>query len=167
MFYQKITYLLSFLIIISFSSCEDKKPRKRIKKKIQPKTEIQKTPEQIQVEKQRNQMKALLFGSGAKFEFKETIWDFGTITEGKKISKIFTFKNTGKKPLIIRDARGSCGCTTAQYDHKPIAPGSEGRITVFFDSSGRSNNQNKQVTITANTQPGKTILRLKGFVNNK
>jgi hypothetical protein len=40
--------------------------------------------------------------------------NFGTITEGEKVSYAFKFKNTGKKDLVISSAKGSCGCTVAE-----------------------------------------------------
>jgi len=38
-------------------------------------------------------------------------FDFGTVTEGEIVSHTFSFTNTGSEPLIISDAKGSCGCT--------------------------------------------------------
>src|SRR6266446_6963058 len=40
----------------------------------------------------------------------ETI-DFGTIEYNSDGTREFKFKNTGKEPLIIQSATGSCGCT--------------------------------------------------------
>ena len=40
----------------------------------------------------------------------ETI-DYGNIEVGSDRIREFKFKNTGKSPLIIQNARGSCGCT--------------------------------------------------------
>lgn len=100
----------------------------------------------------------------AKFEFAESVWDFGNITSGEVVENIFKFKNTGTEPLIISNAKGSCGCTAPAWPKEPIAPGESGEIKVVFNSRGKSNKQNKTVTITANTTPNQTRLRVTGNV---
>lgn len=82
--------------------------------------------------------------------FKDEVFDFGTIKEGEKASKVFTFKNTGDKPLIIENAQGSCGCTVPKFPKEPIAPGATGEINVEFNSEGKKGQQEKYVTIKAN-----------------
>ena len=37
--------------------------------------------------------------------------DFGNVKQDTKNKYVFTFTNTGKEPLIIESATGSCGCT--------------------------------------------------------
>ena len=101
----------------------------------------------------------------AKISFEEETYDFGTITEGKTIEHTFKFTNTGKAPLIISNARSTCGCTVPKWSKKPIPPGEEGEIRVRFDSKGKKNAQNKPVTITANTYPNTSRVFLKGVVN--
>ena len=49
--------------------------------------------------------------------------DFGTITEGSTVKTVVTFTNTGKKPLIISNCSGSCGCTVPVCPKEPIPPG--------------------------------------------
>lgn len=100
----------------------------------------------------------------AKFEFTESVWDFGTIKSGDVVNHIFKFKNTGTEPLIISNAKGSCGCTAPEWPKEPIAPGESGEMKVVFNSRGKSNKQNKTVTITANTTPNQTRLRVTGNV---
>jgi len=70
----------------------------------------------------------------------------------------------GEAPLIIADAQGSCGCTVPVYSKAPIAIGQEGEIKVRFDSKGKPGIQNKTVTITANTYPKTSRLRIKANV---
>lgn len=97
-------------------------------------------------------------------EFQKNIHDFGTIKQGEKVSFSFKFKNTGKADLIIASASGSCGCTVPNFPKQPIAPGKEGVIDVTFDSSGKSGQQNKQVTVVANTIPNTTVLTVAGMI---
>lgn len=103
-------------------------------------------------------------GDVAKFEFEKDVHDFGEIMQGEKVAYSFKFKNTGNADLVITSARGSCGCTVPEYPKDPIAPGKEGKIDVIFDSTGKSGQQNKKVTIVANTLPSTTVLAINGNV---
>lgn len=96
--------------------------------------------------------------------FQETSFDFGTVEEGEKVNHTFKFKNTGDKPLIISNARGSCGCTVPQWPKEPIPPGEEGKIKVEFNSKGKKGKQTKFVTLTANTDPAETKLSVSSEV---
>jgi len=85
-------------------------------------------------------------------EFTETNHKFGTIKEGEVVTHSFHFKNTGTNPLLITKAIASCGCTVPSYPKEPIAPGSEGDITVEFNSANREGHQQKNVMIYSNAQ---------------
>ena len=85
--------------------------------------------------------------------FIETNHDFGTITQGEKVSHVFKFKNSGTNPLEITQAQPSCGCTIPQWTEDPIEPGKEGFIQVMFNSEGREGKQHKTVTVVSNTTP--------------
>jgi len=100
----------------------------------------------------------------AKMDFEETVHDFGNVLEGKQVSHVFKFKNTGKVPLLISDAKATCGCTVPSYPKDPIAPGKSGEISVKFNTSGKKNDQSKPVTLVANTFPQKTVLTMRGYV---
>ncbi|HUR10421.1 MAG TPA: DUF1573 domain-containing protein [Flavitalea sp.] len=78
--------------------------------------------------------------------------NLGKIAEGQVLQIHFRFKNTGDKPLIIKNVRPSCGCTVADFPKEPIAPGQEGEITGSFDSKGRSDLQSKEIFVEANTK---------------
>jgi hypothetical protein len=99
-----------------------------------------------------------------KFEFATMDHDFGTIKEGDVVEYTYSFKNTGEAPLIIQGAQGSCGCTVPDWTKQPIAPGATGYVKAKFDSKGKTNIQNKTVTVTANTWPKQTVLRFKAMV---
>jgi len=100
----------------------------------------------------------------AKMEFEETVYDFGTVKKGKKVTHTYEFKNTGKVPLVITDARGNCGCTVPTFPKQPIEPGKEGKIKVVFDSTNFEDRIGKKITITANTYPNLTKLMIKGNI---
>jgi len=106
-------------------------------------------------------------GPTTTVEFTESVFDFGTIDEGEKVSHVYKFKNTGTEPLIIKDAKGSCGCTVPQWPKEPIGVGETGEMLVEFNSKGKSGSQNKRVTITANTNPAQSFINIKGEVLKK
>jgi hypothetical protein len=97
-------------------------------------------------------------------EFEEEVMDFGEISQGEKVKRIYKFTNVGKSDLIISDAKGSCGCTVPRWPKQPIKPGQQGDIEVVFDSNGKQGRQHKTVTLIANTKPNTTIIALKGDV---
>jgi hypothetical protein len=96
--------------------------------------------------------------------FEVTEHDFGTIKEGDKVSYTYKIKNTGEAPLIIQDAKPSCGCTAPDWTKVPIPVGGEGYVKAEFDSKGKPNLQNKTITVTANTWPKQTTLKFKALV---
>ena len=101
------------------------------------------------------------------FSFVEENHDFGEIVEGTIAEYDFEFTNTGDSPLIITNAQGSCGCTVPNPPKEPIAPGEVGKIHVSFNSNGRVGNQQKTVTLNANTIPNTKVLRISAQVTPK
>lgn len=81
-----------------------------------------------------------------------TTQDLGKIKEGSIVEISWKFKNTGDKPLIISDARGTCGCTIADKPNEPVAPGQEGTIKARFNSQGQGPEAHKTVSVDANTK---------------
>jgi hypothetical protein len=110
---------------------------------------------------------------GPKIEFNKEVHDYGNIKYGGEPNCIFEFKNTGNEPLIITNAKGSCGCTVPDWPKEPIAPGATGFIKVKYDTN-RPGPINKSVTISTNISTGKdaegnntyqdTVIRIKGEV---
>ena len=97
-------------------------------------------------------------------KFEKDTHDFGKIVTGSKVTYEFKFTNTGKSPLIIKDAIASCGCTKPEWPSTPVKPGESGAIKVTFDSRGKMGLQDKQITITANTNPAQNLVHLIGEV---
>lgn len=95
--------------------------------------------------------------------FDDSQFDFGNIEKGKKVEHEFTFTNTGKAPLVIVDAKSTCGCTVPKYSEEPVQPGEKGSLLVTYNGSG-TNAVTKTVTIKANTEKGKETVRIKAFV---
>lgn len=101
-------------------------------------------------------------GPEIKFEVEE--YNYGTIKQGDKVTYDFVFTNTGKEPLIITAAQGSCGCTVPEWPKEPIAKGGKGTIHVEFNSAGKMGMQDKTVTITSNSKSGQKVLHIKGNI---
>ncbi len=103
-------------------------------------------------------------GSGPEIEFEKEVHDFGNMKQYGDASTEFTFTNTGTEPLIISNARGSCGCTVPSWPKTPIKPGESAAIKVKYDSK-RIGPINKSVTITSNASNEPTkVIRIKGMI---
>ena len=102
--------------------------------------------------------------NGAQISLDKETHDYGTIKNGANGTCTFEFKNTGNAPLILSNAKGSCGCTVPTWPKEPIAPGATGVISVKYDTK-RQGAINKSVTITSNAtnEPNK-VIRIKGNV---
>ena len=98
-------------------------------------------------------------------EFEQDVFNFGTISQGEKVKNVFVFTNTGDVPLIISNAKGSCGCTVPEWPREPIMPGESEQLIAVFDSKGKRGATMKKITITANTEPANTFLSLKGTID--
>ena len=97
--------------------------------------------------------------------FEETSHNFGTIAEdGGKVSHVFNFTNTGDATLVISNVRASCGCTTPSWPKEHVEPGKTASISVTYNPLGRPGAFTKTVTITANTEPEATMVKITGEV---
>jgi hypothetical protein len=106
-------------------------------------------------------------GPTTTISFGEDRHNFGKVKDGEKVTHTFKFRNAGNEPLILSDARSTCGCTVPTWPREPIAPGKTGEITVVFDATGKVGGQSKRVTIVANTTPPETFIYLEGEVEAK
>jgi len=102
---------------------------------------------------------------GAKIEFETETIDYGTIAHNADGNREFKFTNTGNSPLVISNAKGSCGCTVPTWPKEAIAPGASAVITVKY-ATNRVGAFSKSVTLTSNAVNSPTkIIRIKGTVN--
>jgi len=109
-------------------------------------------------------LNAQAVAGGPVIEFDKDVHDYGTIEQHGNGVCEFTLTNTGNEPLIISQAKGSCGCTVPSYDKEPIMPGATSTIKVKYDTK-RVGPINKSVTITSNASNAPTkVLRIKGTV---
>jgi hypothetical protein len=105
--------------------------------------------------------------SGAKLELKngDTI-DYGTTSkEDDNGVRFFEFTNTGNAPLIITEAKSTCGCTVPSWPKEPIAPGKTGKIEVKYNMNPGPIRKTITVQSNAVNYPGGTVaLKIKGEV---
>ena len=152
------TYKNFFIILFSiffmgliFTSC-DSDPSKKVKE------------ENLKAVQEKALQK--LESSEITFDFDN--YNYGEVVDGDIVEVDFNFTNTGNSDLIIFDASASCGCTVPEYPkNKNIKPGEGGNIKVMFDTSNKPGKQVKSVTLSTNTNSGKKIIRINGFVLNK
>jgi hypothetical protein len=103
---------------------------------------------------------------GAVMVFEALEIDFGTIEQDSDPFRIFKFKNEGNEPLLITNARGSCGCTVPSYSKAPVSAGNTSEIKVRYDTH-RLGQFRKRVTLTTNTGGEPIVLTIKGLVQPK
>ena len=162
----KITFILSIAVLVF--SCSNKELESRIAKlegkiaQLETKNGVRTTPA---APTSSQQLKVKPEGPLPAFKFSEESFDFGNITEGDVVDHVFSFVNEGEAPLIISSATASCGCTVPVWPKTPIAPGEQGEIKVQFNSRSKPGVQNKTVTVTANTYPKVTRLKIKANVS--
>lgn len=105
------------------------------------------------------------FLSAQEIELSESTVDLGNVKLGGKAIATVQVKNTGNKPLIISEAKASCGCTVPKYPKEPIAPGKSAEMTVEYTTTSKAGAFNKTVTISSNAvTEGRKIFRIKGVV---
>jgi len=87
-------------------------------------------------------------GPLTSIKFADDLHDFGKIKQNSTENKYtFIFTNTGDKPLIIENAKGSCGCTVPQWPKEPIPPGETGEILVDYKPGKQKGTQRKTVLL--------------------
>ncbi|MCH7535674.1 MAG: DUF1573 domain-containing protein [Bacteroidetes bacterium] len=101
--------------------------------------------------------------NAAVMDFESETIDYGTIKQGSDPYREFKFTNTGKEPLIITKAKGSCGCTIPEWPKEPINPGESSVIRVRYDTK-RVGVFTKSVTISSNAKTPSKVIKIKGKV---
>jgi hypothetical protein len=162
---MKTRLILLMVIAVALTACKDKDAEKKIAalearlQELEGKKSLPTQAEAAPEEKPEGPLPAMTFET--------TDHDFGTIKEGDKVSYTYVLKNTGEAPLIIQEAKPSCGCTVPEWTKTSIPVGGEGFVKAEFDSNGKPNLQNKTITVIANTWPKQTTLKFKAMVTPK
>ena len=88
-------------------------------------------------------------GEGPVMTFESMVVDYGTIEQNAEPLRKLKFTNTGNSPLVIQNARGSCGCTVPTWPKKPIMPGEASELEIRY-ATNRIGKFSKTVTLTTN-----------------
>lgn len=100
--------------------------------------------------------------------FDADLIDYGKIEQNSNGTRVFTFTNTGTKPLIIENVIAGCSCSIASYSDKPILPNERGEIAVTYDTK-RMGKFTKQFTVRTNAENadkfGEYLLKITGEVS--
>jgi hypothetical protein len=120
------------------------------------------------VEKEEQRLAKEALANMTTMSFDKMSHDYGKVIADTDNKTVFRVKNTGKKPLIIEKVSASCGCTTPSKPEKPIPPGKSDEITVVFHpKETQLGQQNKTVTVIANTNPKMEVLSISAMVEKK
>ncbi|MFT4660600.1 MAG: hypothetical protein ACI8XB_000868 [Patiriisocius sp.] len=102
--------------------------------------------------------------NGPQISLDKDVHDYGEIEKGGEPYCEFLITNDGNEPLIISNAKGSCGCTVPEWSKEPILPGESSIMKVKYDTK-RVGPINKSVTVNTNAVNSPTkVLRIKGKV---
>jgi hypothetical protein len=104
--------------------------------------------------------------NAAEITFEKEVHDFGTLPYNGDGSYDFKFTNTGKEPLVISNARGSCGCTVPKWPKEPVLKGQSSVINVHYDTK-RPGPFTKTVTISSNAKTAERVITIKGVVESQ
>ena len=120
----------------------------------------------VEKEEQRERQEAQ--ANMTTMSFDKMSHDYGIVPADSDNMTTFRVTNTGKKPLVIEKVSASCGCTTPSKPEKPIPPGKSDEITVVFHpKETQLGQQNKTVTVIANTDPKMEVLSISAMVEKK
>jgi len=144
---KKVILGLSALCMVAFTSCKEDASSKVKSENVSQAAE-----------------RDAVSGDFPVLTFDKSEHDFGEILNGTPVETVFAYTNTGKAPLVISDIKSSCGCTVPQdWSKEPLAPGASAKFTVKFNGKG-ANKISKAVTVTANTESGKEVVKISAFI---
>ena len=168
---MKITYF--FISILLLASCGSENSSKTDGKLVSTvvandENEAELKKELSEVEKEEKERLENEASNITTMSFDKIEHDFGKVKVDTDNKTVFYVTNTGKKPLIIEGVSASCGCTTPTKPEQAIQPGKKDKIeVVFHPKPGQLKEQNKTVTVSANTDPKMVVLNVKAFVEEK
>tara|TARA_B100000780_G_scaffold27544_1_gene17432 strand:- start:5560 stop:6045 length:486 start_codon:yes stop_codon:yes gene_type:complete len=100
-------------------------------------------------------------------KFESKVVDYGLIDHNSDGQREFIFTNTGSEPLIIKNAKGSCGCTVPSWRKEDGSStweaGESGSIGVKY-ATNRVGKFTKTITLSTNADRRPVILTIKGEV---
>lgn len=112
----------------------------------------------------------MLFGtfaiaSAQTISFDKTTIDYGTIPVNADGNRVFTFKNTGDKPLILSNVQPGCGCTASEWPKEPIMPGKSAQIKVHYNTASAMPFKKSIDVFSNDPVNGRVVLYIQGTVD--
>lgn len=104
--------------------------------------------------------------NGPIMTFEDDKVDYGTIEQHGEPLRVLKFTNTGTEPLVIKNARGSCGCTVPKWKKEPIMPGETSELEIRY-ATNRLGKINKKVTVTTNEGGEPHVIKVIGNILKK
>ena len=71
---------------------------------------------------------------GQQISAKNEVIDCGSVVYEQPVTAKFELQNMSSNPLVIKNVRTSCGCTTVEYPKGQIAPGESFVVNATYDS---------------------------------
>lgn len=102
----------------------------------------------------------------AKIEFLSEMHNFGTLKAGEIVSYSFIFKNSGNKPVKVKEVVRSCDCITANFQDKEIKPGERSEIEITLSTAGEWGNLLKTVEVSTGESKNK-ILTIIAYIEDE
>ena len=99
-----------------------------------------------------------------KIKFDTLEHQFGTIQQGSQVRHVFKFVNNGSAPLVISNVKTPCSCTAPSFSKEPVQPGESGEVVLQFNSTGKSGQFVKTVTVHYNSDQSPEYITIKGNV---
>lgn len=102
------------------------------------------------------------------FNVAQTTVDIGKMEQAATRDVEFKFTNQGKRDLIIRNIRPSCGCTAIQQGNTTVKPGESSSIKATFNSGSNTGKVTKAIYVYSNDpKNSEVVLMLTAEVNPK
>jgi uncharacterized protein YcfL len=162
------TYSIFFIIFLAVSCNSNQKKNETVSSVAAENLTDEELKQRVKkIEEEEKKMLEAEIANRTTIAFEKLVHDFGKVKPETDNQYKFKFTNTGNKPLIIKDVKASCGCTTPYKPEKPILPGNSDVIDVnFHPKRSQSGDISKTITVEANTESKLIELQIKAFVEN-
>jgi len=110
---------------------------------------------------------AFTFTSAQTISFDKTTIDYGTVPVNSDGNRVFTFKNTGDKPLILSNVQPACGCTASEWTKEPVLPGKTGQIKVHYNTAIAAPFKKSIDVFSNDPNNARSVLYIQGTVEQK
>jgi len=101
---------------------------------------------------------------GPVMTLEDTVVEYGEIEQHSEPLRVLKFTNTGNAPLVIKNAKGSCGCTVPEWPKEPIMPGEASQLEIRY-ATNRLGKFSKTVTLTTNEEGANKVIKVQGHVH--